>query len=337
MSYASNVLFHASFDANPLSNAVTSTFFNVFGTTPVIETGVFGNAWRMSDTVYIDSNDLASLTNKLTVGFWLKSVNPGVATNPSHVAIPLKMPVVAKSAFVIGSSVVGYSSTAFNIWEETQDDGRNVMKFRVDGFKIGIVSATLTSSPYAAGVYHHFWLVCDCVAAKLRLFVDTFEDLGATTSGTLPTTFTVTFAKISVNNNTFGNKYEIVRNKGAIDDLVIFSDAIVSPTSIVRAANDGALYIADTAYQNLDEVDQPAVFDDPGTAQINSVHGNRGRVYVGRSDGKLLRGTKLIWQSRREFGNPKEAKNLITISKGHAGSVTAADGSLKIQDKIVRV
>ena len=337
MSYASNVLFHASFDANPLSNAVTSAFFNVFGTTPIIEPGVFGNAWRMDDTVYIDSNDASTLTTKLTVGFWLKSVNPGIATNPSRVAVPLKMPVVAKSAFVVGSTVVGYSSTVFNIWEETQDDGTNVMKFRVDGFKIGLVNATLTSSPYPTGVYHHFWLICDCVAGKLRLFVDTFEDLGATVSGTIPTTFTVTFAKVSVNNNTFGNRYEIVRNQGAIDDLVIFSDAIVSPTTIVRAANDGALYVADTAYLNLDEVDQSAVFDDPGTAQINSIYGNRGRVYVARSDGKLLRGTKLIWQSRREFGNPKEANNLVTISKGHTGSVSASDGSLKIQDKIVRV
>lgn len=336
MSYASDVIFHIPFDSEPIANAVTTQFLTS-NTTPVMVDGVFGNAWQMPNNDYLQSNDTISPTTALTIGFWLKSVNPGIVTDPNlNISKPLKMPVLAKSTFTVLTSISAVSTT-FLVWEETQDDGTNVLKAKVKGTKnSALAEATITSSPYQVGIFKHFWIVYDGTALSLRLFVDTIEDFG-TIIGTIPSTLSVNTSKLTINNNVDGSLWQVTRNQGVIDDLVIFSSAKTTASTIARAANKGALYVADNAYTAVDEIDQAIVFDDPGTAQITSVYSNGGRLYVARSDGKLLRGTKLLWESRREFSNDNEINSLTAVNKGDSGFVRVSLGSLKIQNKIVRV
>lgn len=336
MSYASDVIFHIPFDSEPIVNAV-STQFLTSSTTPVIVDGVFGNAWQMPNNDYLLSNDTISPTNKLTIGFWLKPVNPGIVTDPvSTTSKPLKMPVLSKATFNVSgfNSIVSYT---FLLWEETQNDGTNILKAKVKGIKnSALAEATITSTPYQVGIFHHFWIIYDGAVDSLRLFVDTMEELGGV-SGTVPSTLSINASNLTINNNVDGPLWQVTRNQGDIDDLVIFSSAKSDPNTITRAANKGALYVADNVYTVVDEIDHAIVFDDPGTAQITSVYSNRGRLYVARSDGKLLRGTKLLWETRREFSNDKEIDGLTAVNKGDSGLIRVSLGSLKIQNKVVRV
>lgn len=337
MAYTSDTIFHVTCDAEPLANAVSGNFFTSYGDIPIIEDSVFDGGWKMDDTVYADSTDSIAPTNRFTIGFWLKSVNPGVATNLSNVAVPLKMPVLSKATFTAGTTVTS-SSYTFIVWEETQTDGTNKLKVKIKGLRSAATAErTLTSSSYVVGIFHHFWIAYDGTTDLLNLYIDTIQDAGATQSGTMPTTLSSNPSKLAINDNVPGERYEIARNQGTIDDIIIFNTTKTTGSTIAKAANNGALFVAEANYINAEEIDQAVVFDDPGTAQITSVHGNRSMLYVARSDGKLLRGTKLLWESRREFGNAKELVNLTTVNKGSGGLIRVSAGSLKIQDKIVRV
>jgi hypothetical protein len=292
----------------------------------------------MSDTTKIQSTDTISPTTELTIGFWLKSTHPGMVTNPGDNSTKsLKMPVLSKATFSVTTNIA-VSSYTFLVWEETQSNGKNVLKVKIKGTKNFVLAeATLTSSEYEVGEFKHYWIVYKGSTSTFDLYVDTILDSGATTSGTVPTSLSVNVSTLAVNDNISGELWEVARNKGVIDDLVIFSSAKTSGSTITRAANKGAVYVADSTYVDIEEIDNAIVFDDPGTAQISAIHVNRGRIYVARTDGKLLRGTKLLWESRREFGNNAELDSLTTVSKNSSGFVRVSAGSLKIQDNIVRV
>lgn len=338
MSYAADVIFHVPFDSEPIVNSVSANFFTSIGSTPEIESAVISDGWKMQDDVYIQSSDTIFPTNKLTIGFYLKSTNPGVVTNPDNNATAsLKIPVLSKATFSVSTSITTLAYT-FLIWEETQQNGKNILKVKIKGTKNAVLAeATLTSSEYSVGEFRHYWIVYDGDALSLNLYANTIIDDGSVVSGTVPSSLSVNGSLLSINNNVTGELWEVGKNQGTIDDLVIFSSAKNNGNTIVRAANKGAIFVADAAYSDIDEIDHAIVFDDPGTAQISAVYSNQGRLYVARTDGKLLRGTKLLWESRREFGNNAEADNLNTVSKNASGFVRVSAGSLKIQDKIVRV
>lgn len=332
MAYTAETLFHLKFDAEPLMNSVTSSFFNAVGNTPKLVEGVFDKAWKMDDTIYVESSDPIALSSAFTIGFWLKSVHLGVVTNPSTNATqPLKMPLLSKATFLVGPTISAPSYT-FIIWEESLVNGKNVMKIKIKGAGSDYVA---TTSEYEVGYFKHFWLVYD--GSTFRVFIDTIEDFEMTETGTLPNGLPANSDELSINENVEGEAWEISRNRGTLDDLVIFDSAYMNVETVKRAANSGVLYVSDTSYLSLRELDQVAIFDDPGTATITAVHSKGDKVYVSRSDGKILTGTKLIWESRRNFGKEKEADSLTIVNQGDSGLFSVADGSMSLQEKIVRV
>jgi hypothetical protein len=303
--------------------------------TPTYSPAAFGDGLNLSGfTGTIDL--LNSLSTAFTIGFWLKPSNPGMVTNPVGGATEsLKMPLLSKAAFTTNSTT-GVTTASFNkfvVWEETQSDGKNVLKVQVGGFS----SATLTSSPYTVDEFHHFWIVYSGSVPSLAVYIDMVLDTSATTSGTVPATLAISTHPFGINKNIAGDRYSTAKNKGVIDDLVVFSTARTNLSDIYRAITLGANFVAGSSESKGEDVDQAIVFDDTATIQITSLFGNRGNVYAGRSDGKILKGTRILWESRRDFSNPSEVNLVSVITRSSADNLVVQNGSLNITNAIVRV
>lgn len=338
MAYISEAFLYVPFDEEPFMQMVSSALLTDNGITPTLVDGVFEKAWQMVDTCYLETAATGSLTTSFSIGFWLKSTNPGMVTDPGTLeTLPLKMPLISKATFVVGATVTASTYTII-IWEETQSTGGNVLKVKIKGTRSAVtVEPILTSSEYAIGSFHHFWIAYDGGSDIFRLYIDAVEDQSATISGSIPTTLSVNAATFSLNKNVTGELYEIARNSGILDDLVILTSSVTDVQNIARVANNSAAYLIDTDYSTLEEVDCGAVFDDPGTIEVNGITRNRGYLYVGRSDGSILRGSNSLWDSRREFKNTNEMDVLTTTSKSSNSSMAIQDGVLQVEDKVIRI
>lgn len=304
----------------------------ITGSSPSFVSGVFGNAWSMTDETYVENNSLTDLTSAFTIGFWLKPSYAGLVTSPGNATQSLLMPLMAKSDFTYddNNKYLIQTSTKFVIWEETQIDGTNVMKVLING----ATTATLTSSKYATGVFHYFWIRYD--GTYLRLFIDLIEDVAASISGTVPASLGAYSSPFSINYEAPGYQYQIARNSGTIDDLVVFKTAM-SNTDMFRASQYGAISIADSQYAAVEEVNEAIVYDDASTIQINSVFTNRGDLYVAKDNGELARGVKRLWLSRRNFDNQLEVDTLDYVTRAEQPSLQLVEGKLVIKDEIIRI
>jgi hypothetical protein len=325
----SNTRLHLTFDNLPITDPVGSTIA-VTGS-PSLSNGIHGSSLEMKGIKA--SCPAFSFTNKLSFGFWLQPVNPGLASNGQ----PLNMAVIAQGPVTYSSGQFIANSPTFIVYEQTQNDGTNKLVILLSG-QTGLfvpVSIKITSSAYTTGVFHHFFLNYDGASGTAKLYIDLAEDLATVRTGTVPTTLNSS-TTFTLNKITEGYTYQSVENEGAIDDLVIFNK-VITLSEIQRVANMGALFVADTSYSNVEEIYQGFIVDDPSTVQITSVFANRGNIYVGRTDGKLLRGVRSLWESRHEFSDNRELNTVTVISKTDDNNLSVNDGILKLQNEVIRI
>jgi len=326
MSYTAQL--YIPFDASNLTEQVNAVIPSVTATPAIVE-GVFSNAWLMNDKTKATYSSITSLfTSYGTIGFWLLPVNPGMVTNPNNGNTEsLIMPLFSLCSFNTSVNPITASNIQFQVWEETQSDGKNVMRFRFGSSG----SCVYTSTSYTTGVFHYFWLTIN-TSGSVSLYVDLAMD-GGSLVGT-PLITLPSGGVFELNNAVSGfSRYSIARNRGTIDDLVVFNT--VRPNSdMISAIVNGAAVMASTA--PTEEVDQSIVFDDSSTVQVNSVYSNRGSLYVARSDGELLVGQKTLWESRRLLGNEAEINGLkYFTTTGSSPTLTVA--GMVLTNEIVQI
>lgn len=334
MSYTADTLLHATFDDTLFINEIDGDPA-VQGGTPTLVEGQFNDGWQMAASATAGFFTTAP-TNAFTIGFWLKPKNPGVITNGSTTE-SLTQALISKCGFTTIGITTSTVSLTLVIYERTLENNENVMVVQlggIDQFAVPTTSTT-TSTSYDADVWHYFWIVFDGSIPSLRIYRNLSLD-SATTVGTVPTTLTVNGNFVGVNLDAPGFSYNRARNLGVIDDLVFFNTAKTTATTIARAANLGAKFVGDEAFTSVNEIDIPLVFDDDSTIQINSVFATRGNVYISRSDGKLMRGIKTVWRSRRDFSNTDELKHVSVISRG-SSSPELSSGAIVLQNEVIRV
>jgi hypothetical protein len=347
MAFSPDTSLLASFDQEWPIDAINGAF-NISGNFTTVP-GRFGNAVALNGASF-DISALDSLSSSFTLGFWLKPLNLGVVTNPNTNATqPLKMALFTKSSpsYSAITKQTTLSSEKFSVWEETQADGTNVLKIRVSG----ATSAILTSSPYSAGTFHHFWIVYNgnndeelplpfpfpIGYSYLAMFIDGEADTGAVLTGDVPSSLNSSTSHFYINNSIDGYAFETIRNFGFLDDLVIFSTSRILKTDLFRALDLGISYITDMDLIDDDEATFGTIFNDTSTIQINSICGNRGSVYVGRSDGQLLKGSRVLWESRRDFSNSNEKDCLSIVTRSSTDNYVIQNGTLKVTNAIIRV
>ena len=83
---------------------------------------------------------------------------------------------------------------------------------------------------------------------------------------------------------------------------------VISNGRFATQINNGLLYVVDDIFTNTDIVKSNIYINDPEMITINSMIDDLSYIFVGRNDGKIMRGSPLFWETRRSFSDEEEYK-----------------------------
>lgn len=305
-----------------------------------IESGAFGNALHLRPkSSYIYEGNLKSFY-ELSVGFWLLPfyVNPTI-NQSTGIAQYYRQPLVDKSMYYFDtpSSYILTEKDSFSMFEESIDNERNVMKISIRGTNGSL--AILSSESYSTGEFHYFWLSYNGPSNICKFYIDGKEVSLTLEEGisiphkinSIPTT------PFHINLSAIGQSSLIRGNSGIIDELIIMSKSNFDERSIGRHINLGTEFVINNALMTRDEVNIGFGFDDPTALTVNSVYSNGKNLYLGRSDGKIFKGDRLIWQARKDFSLKEELNYVRKNILGDNALIEIDNGSLKIQKASIRI
>jgi hypothetical protein len=316
----------------------TSLYEEVSGTT-MFARGDFTNpiilssgGYTMSNSQYLVGEGIGyagyntGISSSMTIGFWLYSVNPGLSTNPSSGdATPVIMPVMNFNE--IGSN----NTSIIDITEITTVDGYNSLNVSLSG---GVYS--VSSENYSPNMWHHFWISYDGLSS-LVLFVDGIQQTLQNEQGLLPASISGNYLDLYINNSMEGYSYNLGKNYGYITDIFMLNVSNINERDIQRVVNDGVEYLVDDNYTDIYVEKSSIYFNDPDTITITSSIDDMSYVYLGRNDGKILRGSPLLWETRISFSDNSQPE-LLGLSDSEKGSKwDVNNGFLEIINKNIRL
>ena len=133
-----------------------------------------------------------------------------------------------------------------------------------------------------------------------------------------------------------GYAYNIAKNYGYIDDIFILNEALTNEKDMQYVINNGIDYLVDTtlSYKIIDGYN--IYFNDPTTITINSIVDDMSYIYIGRNDGKILRGSPLFWESRKIYADKNEI-DVLGITSLESNDNVVQDGFMKLKNAIIRL
>ncbi len=324
-------------NAATIFDEISQTNMSVLGTNTVPI--LMGSGYQMQDDQYLFGDGVLSngfnldFTTDLTISFWLYSVSPGIAIDEkTGTLLPIEMPLIN----IIDTSSA--SNPIIEIVEETRDTGNNVLRIIEEG------KYTAYSEEYEPNSWHHFWIVHSPKPTGLQIFVDgtehTLQDETDGFSSNL-TDGLGTLFNLYINHSIDGYSSSVAKNTGVIDDLFILNTSINAVSDIQRVINDGLLYLLDDDFNTTNINKYSIYFNDPETITINSMIDDLSYVFIGRNDGKILRGSTLFWESRKSFSDPREHV-LLGLDPNYAEASTIpnsgrVDGFLQLINETIRL
>ncbi len=330
MSYTSETALFLDFDTIPLYAEGANPEVSLTEQNVAVEEAVFNNGWKMETDSYAEFTKLNNVYNEFSLSFWLKSVNPGIASDGSA----LRMPVMTQGGFtIVGDDVNLADTSSFCIFEETLENGNNQLVLAMMNTSNFI--SYHTSPEYSVGEFHHFWISWFGASQILKLYIDQVE-VSFTSSSSIPYFLGTGVFTFKLNYNCIGKVSTNLRNAGTIDALTILDNYYNDQDLIDRITKYGGIYITNNDYLLFEEIYQGWLFDDSGTVEITGISNSRGQMYVAKSNGQLLKGSKKIWDSRINFGYNKELQRLTVFSRENT-SPTIVNGVLNINNEIVRI
>jgi hypothetical protein len=178
-------------------------------------------------------------------------------------------------------------------------------------------------------LWHNIWISYS--GTNLYIYIDGVAST-LVEYGSIPASLGGSSLNLYINNSVAGYAYNIGKNYGKIKDIMLLNDSDISLSSIQRYINYGVNYVVDKTYTPID-IDMKNIYlNDPSTITITSAVDDMSYIYLGRNDGKILRGSPLLWEVRKVYSNPQET-DLLNLSEGNSIS----DGFLKIKNMIVRL
>jgi len=240
-----------------------------------------------------------SITGDYTLGFWLYPVSPGLAVDADTGGLmSIEMPVIV---FVDGSSA---EHSIIEITEHTQVSGNNSLKVSERG------GYSAFSGEYEPNKWHHFWITRN--SGSLKIFIDAVEQTLQDESGTMAEKVTEglnSFLYTYINHSLDGYGETVAKNGGIIDDIFLLNIRNNSQSDMQRVVNDGILYVVDDIYTGTNVVKSDIYINDPEMITINSMIDDLSYIFIGRNDGKIMRGSPLFWETRKSFSDGEEYKS----------------------------
>lgn len=283
------------------------------------------NGYQMKHDQFLFSDNInMSISDSWIIGFKLIPDNKGVALHPNTSAKEsIEMPLIE----LLKQDSPSYDS-AISIREFTQENNTNYFKLSLNN---GVYEAI--SQPYSASRMHYIWIVGknDGVESYCEVYIDG-EENSIEENGTIPSFNDFDVLKIYINSFLDENyDYNKTSNTGIIDDLIIFNLSDYQKTDIQNYINYGVGYIADSSYGDTYTTSIVTLSDLPSTIRVNSSINDAGYVYIARNDGKILRGSPLLWEVRSDFADEKN----ISLLENEYGQLQTNKGYLKITNKML--
>jgi len=305
------------FDTDSLYEEISQTYMTAQGDDQVVDTGST-NGYLMKNYQYLLGDNFfrgysLNISNSFTIGFWLYPYNPGLTTNLSTNDVEsVSMPVLSFN------DISSADNSIITITENTTSSGKN-------NLKISFVNSSYSaiSEDYDPSIWHFLWIAYN--GSSLDVYIDGNLQTLSSISGTLPSSIEGSKLDLYINHSVEGYAYNITKNKAYIDDIFVFNVYNTSLTDMQRVINYGIDYIIDDTLTDNRFGGYGIYFNDPDTITVNSSIDDMSYIYLGRNDGKILRGSPLFWEVRKVFSTKKE-NDLVDESNGF----------LKIKDSIVR-
>jgi hypothetical protein len=345
MVFESQVKLFLQFDDNTLVDSVTGEYFVLsdrstnevvtiqddgFGYTMTQSQGILGVNWPLA------------INTACSVGFWFYPTYPGMAQDPDTDNVEsMLMPLFSFGEAAVDPYTSKYEATndVFVIHEETLEGGYSRIVVTFVDINGDVYTAT-TQGTYERDKWHFIWVAWDGVSSQISVYIDgSSQTLDET--GSLPTMIDGVVSTVWINNipTTLSSGYNLLYNSATINDLIILNVEIANNKDIQQMINLGVERRWNDVTSNMNEIQFGILFNDPAAVKITDILFEGSHLYATRTDGRVLRGSPIMWQSRRDYANPGEADVLVKFSKD-VGSVTGveqSDGLLKIRNGTVRL
>jgi len=324
--FLSSLKFLLRFDDNPngIAEEVSNTRMETLGTDVVAS--VSNSGYILQEDQYLFGSGVSgngfstSMTTEYTVGFWVYSTSVGVAvdSNTGNL-LSIERPLLN---FVDGTSA---EDSIIEITEHTEPSGNSSLRILERG------GYYTFSEEYTSDRWHHFWITRN--NSEIRIFIDGVESSLINPTGDL---LEQVAAGLNANLYTYinhsldGYGTAVSKNSGMIDDIFLLNVENTSQSDIQKVINDGVKYVVDDVYNGFDVVKTDFYSIDPDTITVNSMIDDLSYVFVGRNDGKIMRGSPLLWETRRTFANSEEY-----LTGGIGGAST--DGFLDFNQDTIRL
>ena len=306
------------FNSSTFYEEYSQSFLTVKG--PDFSPVISDTSYKMTIDQYLYGDGLygvglpLEISDSATIGFWLYAVSPGMAVNEiSGEAESITMPI-----FDFNDNSSSYKSI-IKISEMSVDNDTNKLIFSLDDNNYVAISDS-----YSVGDWHCFWIVFNGGSNnEVNIYVDGIES-SLDETGTVSSFVEGSSLFLYVNHSLSGYAYNLSKNYGYVSDLFLFNTVKIDEQSMQSYINDGIDYITNTDLYDINIDKFSFYFNDPVTTTISSSVNETGFIYVGRDDGSILKGSPLMWETRRIFSDNIESE------------ISDESGILKVKNSTIR-
>lgn len=340
MSYRTETALHISFKDSPLVDLASGTSMTAWKgplgssvvTVPptlIEEFGIHG--LQLEDDVWHSSGIDLGITDVFSIGFWLKPINRG-NPDPDHPQYSSGETLIAglmsQATENYSSNEITLDNLVFDISEEFLSNGNNRLQIKIPG-------AVLTSSSYSTGEYHYFWIAYRGSTNTLVMSIDLVPDVGASITGSVPSSFSPSTAEFAINKLTSGSDSRTVRNVGVLGDLVILNQFLWD-NRLVQMASRSAMNVASNEEYGWIGTSAGSMVSDPGNPTMASISDSRSGILVGSNNGHLYSAERQIWQVRRNFTKNEDLQGFDIFPSAPEGITSTSEG-LVINSGIIKM
>ena len=328
--YIPTAKLYLKFDNFTISNSITSSLFEIGGDNNI---SLISNndGYIMKYDQYLFKRRLSlGISGQMIIGFWLYPKNLGLVSSPDDVSVmePIKMTLLSMT------SLHREVEDVLSIYEYSSENNENYLRLT-----LGEGAYHASSQTYLADVWHYICVVYDGSVPLVRIYIDGSLQKLTSVSGNIPNVIPANIVDFYINRRVDGYYgYDTTYNQGYLDDMIILSEVLDYEEKIQRAINYSANYVVDANYTNIMEKNYGILFNDPSTIKVNSLIDDMSYVYIARNDGKILRGSPLFWESRRNFSNLNEEESFDEEVVGDLEDSESSfvNGFLNVKNSLIR-
>ena len=307
------------FDDDTLTDNASGEQFSQSGSSSFL----FNGGWDANRDAYLYLSPAElGISNKFSIGFWLRPKFPGLAESGNSTTT-MRISLMDYGSGVVDSSGVTIDNPIIRLTEEAIAKNEH---------RIAIILGDTTykgvTESYSSEVDHHFWLVYR--NGEITVFIDGISADVTTETGSVPSSIGGSDGIFSINRLAFDGAPDILNNDGFFDEIVVLNEAESDVANIQSIVNYGYRSYGDTSESDLKLSDYSFAMDDPASVRTNGVYDFGSTILAVRSDGKVMQGSPLFWTSRRRFSDTAEAD---TVDQSDV--VVIEGGFLKISEGMV--